>query len=146
MFYIKFCQWLDSNCRPLATALPTEPQPLPNSTVKLVKYFDSLFVWLIARMSVCKWVLEASTLLQLAKNYDLNPTFKSPILFTLWWLSQSLCWQNLEQYLARLQPLHVSRAGRPQFQQTETLKGTKNVIVLIEICLVNFKTHNISLY
>ena len=29
----KFCQWLDSNCRPLvseATALPTEPQPLPH--------------------------------------------------------------------------------------------------------------------
>ena len=33
MFNINFCQWLDSNCGPLeleATALPTEPQPLPN--------------------------------------------------------------------------------------------------------------------
>ena len=33
MFYIKVCQWLDSNGKPLvseATALPTEPQPLPN--------------------------------------------------------------------------------------------------------------------
>ena len=30
---IKFCRWLDSNCGTLgseATALPTEPQPLPN--------------------------------------------------------------------------------------------------------------------
>ena len=30
--YLKFCRWLDLNCRPLvseATALPTEPQPLP---------------------------------------------------------------------------------------------------------------------
>ena len=30
MFIIRFCRWLDSNCRPLAseaTALPTEPQP-----------------------------------------------------------------------------------------------------------------------
>ena len=33
MFKINFCQWLDLNCGPLgleATALPTEPQPLPN--------------------------------------------------------------------------------------------------------------------
>ena len=35
MFNIKinFCRWLDSNCGPLlleVTALPTEPQPLPN--------------------------------------------------------------------------------------------------------------------
>ena len=33
MFCIKICQWLDLNRRPLlseATALPTEPQPLPN--------------------------------------------------------------------------------------------------------------------
>ena len=32
--YIYFCQWLDSNRGPLvleATALPTEPQPLPNT-------------------------------------------------------------------------------------------------------------------
>ena len=32
MFNIKVCMWLDSNCGPLlleATALPTEPQPLP---------------------------------------------------------------------------------------------------------------------
>ena len=32
MFIIKYCWWLDSNCRPLeleATTLPTVPQPLP---------------------------------------------------------------------------------------------------------------------
>ena len=34
MFNISFCEWLDSNHRPLlleATALPTEPQSLPNA-------------------------------------------------------------------------------------------------------------------
>ena len=38
MFNINDCQWLDSNHRPLeleATALSTEPQPLP-----MKKYFD----------------------------------------------------------------------------------------------------------
>ena len=33
MLYIIFCRWLDSNRVPLeleATALPTEPQPVPN--------------------------------------------------------------------------------------------------------------------
>ena len=35
---IFFCRWLDSNCGPLgleATALPTVPQPLPNSKISL---------------------------------------------------------------------------------------------------------------
>lgn len=36
---------------------------------------------------------------------------------TLWWDSQSLCWQKRPQYLASLQPLHVSLANLPQFQQ-----------------------------
>lgn len=36
---------------------------------------------------------------------------------TLWWLSQSLCWQNDPQYLATLHPLQVSLAFLPQFQQ-----------------------------
>ena len=34
MFNVIFCQWLDLNCGPLeleATALPTEPQPLPQN-------------------------------------------------------------------------------------------------------------------
>ena len=35
----------------------------------------------------------------------------------LWWFSQSLCWQKEPQYRAELQPLHVSVAFRPQFQQ-----------------------------
>ena len=38
MFDISFCRWLDSNCRPLeleATALPTEPQPLPKHFLPL---------------------------------------------------------------------------------------------------------------
>lgn len=34
-----------------------------------------------------------------------------------WCRSQSLCWQNEPQYRAALQPLHVSLAFRPQFQQ-----------------------------
>lgn len=36
---------------------------------------------------------------------------------TWWCFSQSLCWQKEPQYLAVLQPLHVSLAFRPQFQQ-----------------------------
>ena len=35
MFNINVCQWLDLNCGPLdleATALPTDPQPLPRNT------------------------------------------------------------------------------------------------------------------
>lgn len=36
----------------------------------------------------------------------------------MWWcFSQSLCWQNEPQYRAVLQPLQVSLALRPQFQQ-----------------------------
>lgn len=36
----------------------------------------------------------------------------------MWWcFSQSLCWQNEPQYRAVLQPLQVSLAFRPQFQQ-----------------------------
>lgn len=34
-----------------------------------------------------------------------------------WCLSQSLCWQKEPQYRAMLQPLQVSLALRPQFQQ-----------------------------
>lgn len=34
-----------------------------------------------------------------------------------WCRSQSLCWQKEPQYRAMLQPLHVSLALRPQFQQ-----------------------------
>merc|ERR1711954_303051 len=40
-----------------------------------------------------------------------------PCLHSLACSSQSLCWQNGPQYLARLQPEQVSLAGRPQFQQ-----------------------------
>lgn len=36
---------------------------------------------------------------------------------TWWCFSQSLCWQKEPQYRAVLQPLHVSLALRPQFQQ-----------------------------
>ena len=36
---------------------------------------------------------------------------------TWWWCSQSLCWQKDPQYRAVLQPLQVSLALRPQFQQ-----------------------------
>lgn len=36
---------------------------------------------------------------------------------TWWWFSQSLCWQKDPQYRATLQPLHVSLAFLPQFQQ-----------------------------
>lgn len=48
--------------------------------------------------------------------------FSSPLAWaccphTWWWFSQSLCWQNGPQYRATLQPLHVSVAFRPQFQQ-----------------------------
>ena len=42
VLHIKFGQWLNSNCRPLvfeATALPTEPKPLP-----MVNYFSILKV------------------------------------------------------------------------------------------------------
>lgn len=36
----------------------------------------------------------------------------------MWWcFSQSLCWQKEPQYRAVLQPLQVSLAFRPQFQQ-----------------------------
>lgn len=35
---------------------------------------------------------------------------------TWWCCSQSLCWQNEPQYLAKLQPEQVSLAFRPQFQ------------------------------
>ena len=38
-------------------------------------------------------------------------------LHTLEWSSQSLCWQNGPQYLAKLHPEQVSVAGLPQFQQ-----------------------------
>ena len=44
MFYIKMCQRLDLNCGPLvsgATALPTEPQPLPK--IKLTLAFLCYF-------------------------------------------------------------------------------------------------------
>ena len=34
-----------------------------------------------------------------------------------WCVSQWRCWQNVPQYRARWQPLHVSYALRPQFQQ-----------------------------
>ena len=40
---IKFCQWLESNRGPLvskATALPTEPQPLPNIIISLHLHFQ----------------------------------------------------------------------------------------------------------
>ena len=43
MFYIKICQWLESNCGPLvleATALPTEPQPLP---IHLLSYEGRIY-------------------------------------------------------------------------------------------------------
>jgi hypothetical protein len=36
---------------------------------------------------------------------------------TWWWFSQSLCWQKAPQYRAILQPLQVSLAFLPQFQQ-----------------------------
>lgn len=41
-----------------------------------------------------------------------------------WCLSQSLCWQKEPQYRAMLQPLHVSLALRPQFQQLCKTKDT----------------------
>lgn len=52
----------------------------------------------------------------------------------MWWcFSQSLCWQNEPQYRAVLQPLHVSLALRPQFQQlcrgqkqAESVKSSMN--------------------
>ncbi len=50
---------------------------------------------------------------------EITPFPAAEIAQTLWWPSQSLCWQNREQYLAKLQPLQVSRAWRPQFQQTD---------------------------
>ena len=40
----KFCRWLDSNRRPLvleATALPTEPQPLPQ--IEIFTHFEYIF-------------------------------------------------------------------------------------------------------
>lgn len=40
-----------------------------------------------------------------------------------WCLSQSLCWQKEPQYRAMLQPLHVSLALRPQFQQLCKTRG-----------------------
>ena len=42
MFVIKLCRRLDSNCGPLeleATALPTEPQPLPNEIPRVLCTF-----------------------------------------------------------------------------------------------------------
>ena len=50
MFNIKCCRWLDSNHRPLeleATALPTEPQPLP-----MKKYFDVSISEIVCRYAV----------------------------------------------------------------------------------------------
>ena len=49
---------------------------------------------------------------------------------TRWWFSQSLCWQNEPQYLAMLQPLHVSLAFLPQFQQlcNDIMKSTINTV------------------
>lgn len=41
-----------------------------------------------------------------------------------WCLSQSLCWQKEPQYRAMLQPLQVSLALRPQFQQLCKTKDT----------------------
>ena len=41
MFYLKVCQWLDSNHGPLvseATALPTESQPLPKFIYASLKF------------------------------------------------------------------------------------------------------------
>ena len=44
MFNIYFCWWMYSNCRPLeseATALPTEPPPLPNWLDIIIRLFQT---------------------------------------------------------------------------------------------------------
>ena len=48
MFNIIFCQWLDSNRGPLeleATALPTEPQPLPPIDDFTIKILVVVYLW-----------------------------------------------------------------------------------------------------
>ena len=48
MIYNNFCQWLDSNRRPLlseATALPTQPQPLPIEIKTYFKHKNIVPVW-----------------------------------------------------------------------------------------------------
>ena len=55
--YINFCWWLDSNCGPLvfeATALPTEPQPLPTERISLLT--APIVVRLTLRCVVATWV------------------------------------------------------------------------------------------
>ena len=50
MFNIKYCQWLDSNRGLLeleATALPTEPQPLPYLDVQKGAHFASIYFDLV---------------------------------------------------------------------------------------------------
>ena len=50
MFNINFCWWLDSNCRPLeleATALSTEPQPLPGGIAFYNFSFQDISDWTI---------------------------------------------------------------------------------------------------
>ena len=54
----KFCQWLVSNLRPLvfeATALPTEPQPLPNQQPYHVEHTSSRpFMFILSRLSLSR--------------------------------------------------------------------------------------------
>ena len=55
MFHIKVCRWLDSNRGPLvseATALPTEPQPLPKCWCRLMKPIINapIYAWWIQTM------------------------------------------------------------------------------------------------
>ena len=65
MFNINFCRWLDLNCRPLeleATALPTEPQPLPCLSFYVRNFFISLltnYVFCYLNLFWChlKWAI-----------------------------------------------------------------------------------------
>ena len=57
---IKVCRWLDSNCRLLASALPTDSQPLPQAWVLFVKSVH----WFHTQMLQLKYNLKYSNMLK----------------------------------------------------------------------------------
>ena len=82
----KFCRWLESNRGPLvskAASLPTEPQPLPNTTYLLCRYnfsyaqknADALFVKMSHSLK-CLISLKFRNYNLLFKNVQLNSHLK----------------------------------------------------------------------
>ena len=92
--FINFCRWLDSNRRPLvleATALPTEPQPLPNLlivTIQCYTIYFTIYYTHVGRYFWGKWMALGSNLIGFAifcglHNHTWNRLYFLKIYYTI---------------------------------------------------------------